>query len=62
MENYFFLKNYDTSEGAVSHQQFSVTRHQVVSTAFNYRRQRFIPILKEIALKLLNNDINEQRY
>ena len=39
--NYFFLKYYVTSEGAVSHkvvycQQLSVTRYQVSCYAYNY--------------------------
>ena len=41
MENYFFLKNYATSEGAVSHnilfyQPLSITRHQVRFYSNNY--------------------------
>ena len=41
VENYFFLKNYITSEGAVSHnvlyyQQLSITRYQVKFYANNY--------------------------
>ena len=41
VENYFFLKNYSTSEGAVSHnvlyyQQLSITRYQVFFYANNY--------------------------
>ena len=41
VENYFFLENYFTSEGAVSHnvlcyQQLSITRYQVRYYANNY--------------------------
>ena len=41
VENYFFLKNYVTSEGAVSHnvlyhQHLPITRHQVRFYANNY--------------------------
>ena len=41
MENYFFLENYVTSEGAVSynvlyHQPLPITRYQVVFDANNY--------------------------
>ena len=41
MENYFFLKNSLTLEGAVSHsvlyyQQLSITRYQVRFYAYNY--------------------------
>ena len=41
MEFYFFLENYVTSEGAVSHnvlyyQQLPITRHQVSFYANNY--------------------------
>ena len=41
MENYFFLENYFTSEGAVSHnvlyhQQLPITRYQVRFYANNY--------------------------
>jgi hypothetical protein len=41
MENYLFLKNYFTSEGAVSHnvlyhQHLPITRHQVRFYANNY--------------------------
>ena len=43
MENYFFLKNYVTSEGAVPHnvlyymyQQLSIARYQVSFDANNY--------------------------
>ena len=41
VENYFFLENYDTSEGAVSHnvlyhQPFPITRHQERFYANNY--------------------------
>ena len=41
VENYFFLKNYGTSEGAVSHnvlyqQPLPITQHQVRFYANNY--------------------------
>ena len=41
MENYFFLENYGTSEGAVSHnvlyhQPLPITRHQERFYANNY--------------------------
>ena len=41
MENYFFLENYVTSEGAVSHnalfyQPHPITRYQVRFYAYNY--------------------------
>ena len=41
VENYFFLKNYTTSEGAVSHNvlyyhQLPITRYQVRFYADNY--------------------------
>ena len=41
MENYFFLENYATSEGTVSHnvlyyQPLPITRHQVRFSANNY--------------------------
>ena len=41
VKNYFFLKNYTTSEGAVSHnvlyyQQLSIARYQVSFYANNY--------------------------
>ena len=48
MKNYFFLKNYLTSEGAVSHnvlyyQQFSITHYQVSFYANNVFEQ--VPIV-----------------
>ena len=44
MENYFLLENYDTSEGAVSHnvlyhQPLPITRHQERFYANNYFEQ-----------------------
>ena len=48
MENYFFLENYGTSEGAVSHnvlyhQPLPITRHQKRFYANNYFE--YLPIV-----------------
>ena len=48
MENYFFLKHYGTSEGAISHnvlyyQPLPITRYQVRFYAKNYFEQ--LPIV-----------------
>ena len=50
MENYFFLENYVTSEGAVSHnvlyhQPLPITHHQVRFYADNYFEWLHVPIV-----------------
>ena len=64
VENYFFLKNYVTSEGAVSHnvlccQQLTITRYQVKFYANKYFEK--LPIVTT-AFKVINfSRCNNQR-